>query len=79
MHAYIPGKILNCVQVYVAFHEDSGYLLMYYKERSYSYFLYQRNCVWPLCYGNTSEQSKVPQTEPASLNHNHLPHPESKP
>lgn len=29
MHAYIPGKILDGIQVFVAFREDSSDLLLY--------------------------------------------------
>lgn len=49
--------------VFIAFHEVSSDLLMYYKEQSYREFLHQRNFVWPLYCGNTNEQSKAPQTE----------------
>lgn len=38
----MPGKILDGIQVFVAFHEDSD-LLMYYKEQSNRDFLHQKN------------------------------------
>lgn len=62
MHAYIPGKILGGIQVFVAYHEDSGDLLIHYKEQSNSDFLHQKKTfVWPPYQGNTDEQSKALQ------------------
>lgn len=62
MHAYIPGKILGGIQVFVAYHEDSGDLLIHYKEQSNSDFLHQKKpFVWPSYQGNTDEQSKALQ------------------
>lgn len=60
MRAYIPGKILDGIQVFVAFREDSD-LLMYYKEDPVGIFLHHKNVVWPLYCGNTNEQSKALQ------------------
>lgn len=76
MHAYIPGKILDGIQVFVAFREDSSDLLLYELQGTIlEGFFYTKNTLFDLC---TMEikKSKLLQTEPASLNHDLLLQPE---
>lgn len=69
MHAYIPGKMLGGIQVFVAYHEDSGDLLIYYKEQSNSDFLHQKNPLFDL---RTKEilMNKAKHYREPTINHN---------
>lgn len=75
MHPYIPGKILDGIQVFIACHEDSGDLLMYTRN-DLTGISYIKETLLDLCTMEMLMNKAKYHREPASLNHNLLPQPE---